>query len=168
MNYDEAKHTFLQTWGKVGGEWGINRTMAQVHALLLIAPKPMDTDTIMKELQISRGNANMNLRELINWNLIYKEFIPGDRKEYFLAEKDIWEIAKRVSVERRKREIEPLVKVLSSLKKVEDPDKREEVAAFKSTIKSLHKTVGKANKSIDLLVDADENWFFGTLLKIIK
>ena len=117
MNYDEAKHTFLQTWGKVGGEWGINRTMAQVHALLLIAPHPMDTDTVMKELQISRGNANMNLRELINWNLIYKEFIPGDRKEYFVAEKDIWEIAKRVSAERRKREIEPLVKVLSSLKK---------------------------------------------------
>jgi hypothetical protein len=100
MQYEEGKRQFIQTWGKLGGEWGINRTMAQVHALLLISPRPLSTEQVMEELSISRGNANMNLRDLLDWNLVHKELVPGDRKEYFVAEKDIWEVAKRIARER--------------------------------------------------------------------
>lgn len=103
MKLKEAKKQFIQTWARLGGAWGINRTMAQVHALLLATEKPLTTDDVMEELKISRGNANINLRELMNWNLIYRDNIPGDRKEYFRAEKYVWEIAKRIARERKKK-----------------------------------------------------------------
>lgn len=72
MNYKEAKTQFIETWGVLGSQWGINKTMAQIQALLLIAPNPLSTDTIMEELTISRGNANMSLRQLLDWGIIYK------------------------------------------------------------------------------------------------
>src|SRR6218665_640479 len=130
MKFDEAKKQFIQTWGTLGSEWGINRTMAQIHALLLISPDPVTTDAIMEELQISRGNANMNLRDLLGWNLIRKELMPADRKEYFAAEKDIWEVARRIATERKRREIEPVKNALSRLKKAEGDHKKPEVKEF--------------------------------------
>ena len=89
MQLSESKDQFIQLWGALGSSWGINRTMAQVHALLLISPESLSTEDIMERLSVSRGNANMNLRELMNWNLIYKDLKAGERKEYFRAEKDI-------------------------------------------------------------------------------
>src|SRR5688500_15675030 len=94
--------------------------MAQVHALLLATDKALSTDEVMEELSISRGNAHMNLRELMNWNLVYRETIPGERKEHFRAEKDIWEVAKRIARERKRREIEPLLRELSQMQNVEE------------------------------------------------
>jgi len=168
MNLTEAKKQFIQTWGTLGSEWGINRTMAQVHALLLISPNALCTEDIMEQLNVSRGNANMNLRELMNWTLINKELVPGDRKEYFVAEKDIWEIAKIIARERKRREIEPVIKVLNSLKEVEGDQKDKEVKAFTETVNNLSNFVGKMDKSVDMMLKADENWFFGTILKMIK
>jgi DNA-binding transcriptional regulator GbsR (MarR family) len=168
MKFEEAKKQFIQTWGTLGSEWGINRTMAQVHALLLIAPQPLTTDDIMKELQISRGNANMNLRDLLNWNLVRKELLPGDRKEYFVAEKDIWEIARRIAVERKRREIEPVKKTLEQLKSVEGDQKKKEIKEFSHMMSELADFVGKMDRSVDMMLKADENWFFGTLLKLVR
>lgn len=168
MDYTEAKRQFIQTWGKLGSEWGINRTMAQVHALLLISVKPLSTEEVMEELSISRGNAHMNLRELLNWTLIHKEFVPGDRKEYFTAEKDVWEIAKRVARERKRREVEPVLKVLKQLQAVENPDKDAEIAAFTKTMRDLDDIVGKADRTVELMLKADESWFFGSIFKVFK
>ena len=80
--FSEAKEKYIQTWGTFATNWGINRTMAQVHALLLATGKPLSTDEVMEGLQISRGNANMNLRALMDWGIVRKEFVKGDRKEY--------------------------------------------------------------------------------------
>ncbi|HEX8531282.1 MAG TPA: MarR family transcriptional regulator [Cytophagales bacterium] len=168
MQYEEGKRQFIQTWGKLGSEWGINRTMAQVHALLLISPRPLSTEQVMEELSISRGNANMNLRDLLDWNLIHKELVPGDRKEYFVAEKDIWEVAKRIARERKRREIEPVKQVLERLQAVESDPDRPEVREFTQRMAQLNGFVGKMDSSFDTLLRADENWFFGTLLKLIK
>lgn len=168
MNLTEAKKQFIQTWGTLGSEWGINRTMAQVHALLLISPNALCTEDIMEQLNVSRGNANMNLRELMNWTLINKELVPGDRKEYFVSEKDIWEIAKIIARERKRREIEPVIKVLNALKEIEGDQKDNEVKAFTETVNNLSNFVGKMDKSVDMMLKADENWFFGTILKMIK
>ena len=96
-----SKEKFLQAFGTFGSDWGINRTMAQIHALLLISPEPLSTDKIMDELKVSRGSANMNLRALIDWNLVHKELKAGDRKEYFVAEKDMWEVVKRIVIQRK-------------------------------------------------------------------
>ena len=166
MKLPEARQKFIQTWARLGTEWGINRTMAQVHALLLSTPKSLSTEEVMEELSISRGNANMNIRELINWNLVYRETIQGDRKEYFRAEKDIWEVAKRIARERKKREIEPLLWELNQLEKVDDNSVEGE--QFVRMIRDINGFANKVNKSVETMMRADESWFFGAILKLLK
>jgi DNA-binding transcriptional regulator GbsR (MarR family) len=112
MRYTEAKEQLIQAWGNLGYSWGLNKTMAQIHALLMISPKALPTEDIMQELSISRGNANMNIRALLDWGIISRVSVPGERKEYFKSEKDIWSLARQVARERRKRELEPILKVL--------------------------------------------------------
>ena len=168
MEFNEAKAQFIQTWGKLGSEWGINRTMAQVHAILLISPKPLCTEDIMEELNISRGNTNMNVRDLINWDLVYKKLVPGDRKEYFEAEKDIWEVARRIIKERKKREVEPVIKVLSQLKQIDGDNEISEIKEFTSMMDQLDRFVGKMDKSVNLLINENENKLFSLLFKLLK
>jgi DNA-binding transcriptional regulator GbsR (MarR family) len=108
-----ALSQFVHLWSEMAAAWGINRTMAQIHALLYAEAVPMNTDDIMERLDISRGNANMNLRELLQWDLIHKVVLPGDRKDYYLAVTDVWTIVSRIAKERQQREISP---VLASLK----------------------------------------------------
>ena len=93
MELAEGKQKFIEAWGKLGSEWGINRTMAQVHALLLVTPDALTTEEIMEQLSISRGNANMTLRDLMGWGLVEKQLKAGERKEYFFADKNTWNIA---------------------------------------------------------------------------
>jgi DNA-binding transcriptional regulator GbsR (MarR family) len=166
VKLSDAKKSFIQTWARLGAEWGINRTMAQVHALLLATDGALTTDEVMGELNISRGNANMNLRELLNWNLVYREAVPGDRKEYFRAEKDVWEVAKRIARERKRREIEPLLRELSQMENVSDDTP--EAKQFVKTVRDIHGLAGKIDKSVETMLKADENWFFGAILKLLR
>ena len=106
--YQEALDQFLLLWGEMGPAWGINKTMAQIHALLYAVDSPMDTDSIMMELDVSRGNANMNLRKLTKWGLVIKTQLGGSRKEYFTAEKDVWVIASIIIQVRQYRELIPV------------------------------------------------------------
>lgn len=106
--YQEALNQFLLLWGEMGPAWGINKTMAQIHALLYAVDDPLDTDSIMDQLEISRGNANMNLRKLIDWGLVSKAQHEGSRKEFFTAEKDVWVIASIIIQERQYRELIPV------------------------------------------------------------
>lgn len=168
MKIEQARERFVQLWGTLGSNWGINRTMAQVHALLLISPRALSTEEIMEELSISRGNANMNIRELINWNLIYKELKYGERKEYFRAEKDMWEVAIRVAQERRKREITPLRNTLSDMTRLEETTDSPEAEEFVKVVKSIDSLVGKLDKVADAVIKAEENWFFGKLIRSFK
>lgn len=165
MKLEQAKKQFIQTWGNFGTQWGINRSMAQVHALLLISERPLSTDEVMEELSISRGNSNMNVRELMNWNLIYKESIPGDRREYFRAEKDMWEVAKRIVKERKRRELEPLQQHLTELKKVEQSY---ESISFVATIENIERLVNRLDGLSNTLMKADEHIFFGKIMNLFK
>ncbi|MFT4523312.1 MAG: DNA-binding transcriptional regulator GbsR (MarR family) [Bacteroidia bacterium] len=163
MNIEEGHQKFIQSWGQLGASWGINRTMAQIQAVLLLSVKPMSTDDVMEKLQISRGNANMNLRDLLAWGLTYKSFIPGDRKEYYYAEKSMWVIAKKVSRERKKRELEPLVEMLNEVKTIEGNS--EEVKEFKKVVASTEKIAKQAENMLDMVTKLDENIFFKWLKK---
>lgn len=125
MDLQEAKYKFIQEWGVLGSSWGINRAMAQIHAYLLLSPESKTTDEVMDELKISRGNANMNMRALIDWGLVFKEFKPGERKEYFYAEKDLWTVMKQIAKERRKREVVPIREVLKEVSAAELGDTAE-------------------------------------------
>lgn len=165
MELEQAKQQFIQTWGNFGGQWGINRSMAQVHALLLVSERPLSTEEVMEQLSISRGNANMNIRDLINWNLVYKESVAGDRKEYFRAEKDMWEVAKRIVKERKRREIEPLQQHLAELKKV---DQSYESISFVATIENIERLVSRLDSLSDTLMKADEHVFFGKIIQFFK
>lgn len=168
MKLEEAKHEFIQSWGVLGSQWGINRTMAQIHALLLVSMEPLSADEIMEALQISRGNANMNLRDLMNWDLVQKVLKAGERKEFFSAEKDIWKVSMRILRERRRRELDPILQVLDKLQDIEGDRKSKEVKAFTETIGQIKKFAGQADSALDGLIKADENWFTGTLLKLFK
>jgi DNA-binding transcriptional regulator GbsR (MarR family) len=168
MKLEAAKAQFIQTWGSLATQWGINKTMAQIHALLLVTPDPISQDDLMEELSISRGSANMNIRELIDWGLVDRVIIPGERREFFLAEKDIWKVFRQIVKERKKRELEPLLKVLQQLQAVEGDKKNREAKAFTDTIENIQKFVCQADKSLDSLVKADESWFWGNLIKFIK
>jgi DNA-binding transcriptional regulator GbsR (MarR family) len=112
-NHKKAIEQFVLLWGEMASAWGINKTMAQIHALLYAESEPLDTDAIMEHLSISRGNANMNLRNLLQWQLIHKVHFRGQRKDYFTAEKDVWNIVSMIVRERQVREIEPIRENLS-------------------------------------------------------
>lgn len=168
MKLAEAKSQFIQAWGTLGSKWGINRTMAQLHALLFVSAEPMSTEEMMEELNISRGNVNMNIRELMDWGLVEKMHKLGDRKEYFCAEKDIWKVAKQVAKERKKRELEPIIKVLEQVSEVEGDKKDKNVKAFLEGINGIKRMANNADKTLDTMVKAEENWFFGGILKLFK
>ena len=168
MKLPEAKQQFISSWGAFGTHWGINRTMAQIHALLLINHDPLTQDDIMAELNISRGNTNMNIRELINWGLVERVILSGERKEYFSAEKDIWKVVKQIVKERKKRELEPMLKLLDQLEEVEGDKRDKDVKTFVEVVSGIKKLGKQADKTLDVMVKADEHWFLGMMMKFFK
>ena len=168
MKLMEAKQQFISSWGAFGTHWGINRTMAQIHALLLISHDPMTQDDIMEELNISRGNTNMNIRELINWGLVERVLLSGERKEFFTAEKDIWKVVKLIVKERKKRELEPMLQLLDKLEEVEGDKRDKNVKTFVDTVSGIKKLGRQADKTLDMMIKAEESWFVGTMMKFFK
>ena len=167
MKYQEAKEELIRAWGTLGQSWGLNKTMAQIHALLMLSTKPLSTEDIMQQLSISRGNANMNIRALLEWSIVERVLIPGERKEYFRSEKDVWTLARTVAKERRRRELDPIIKVL---KKVSDvpADGSDEVKELKRVTKDLKGFAEKADGLLDTFVKSEESWFWNSVLKILK
>jgi DNA-binding transcriptional regulator GbsR (MarR family) len=168
MELAEGKLKFIEAWGKLGSEWGINRTMAQVHALLLISPEALTTEEIMEQLSISRGNANMTLRDLMSWGLIEKQHRAGERKEYFFAEKDVWTIARQVAQERKKRELDPVLKVLNELSTIQGDEKDPQYKTFKKSVTDINKLAKNVDKTLATMVKAEESWFWGSIFKMFK
>jgi len=165
VEFDESKYQFIQTWGTFGTKWGINRAMAQIHALLMVTPDPLCTEDIMEALNISRGNTSMNVRALIDWGLVSKVFLPGQRKEYFQAEKDIWKAIRQIAQERRKREVEPVLELLEELKGVEG--KTQEVQEFRKITADLATFTRDMDKVLQLMTKRDAAWFFNLVRKVL-
>ncbi|CAN5713191.1 hypothetical protein BH11BAC3_BH11BAC3_43270 [soil metagenome] len=168
MKLTEAKQQFISSWGAFGTHWGINRTMAQIHALLLVSPDPITQEDVMEQLDVSRGNVNMNIRELISWGLVDRVILPGERKEYFSAEKDIWKVATQIVKERKKRELDPMLKLLGQLENIEGDKKDKDVKQFIATVSGIRKFGNQADQMLDKMIKADESWFLGNLLRLFK
>jgi len=166
MKLDEAKKRFIGEWGTFGSQWGVNRTMAQAHALLMVSANPLSADEVMEQLNISRGNANMNLRALIDWGLIKKTHISGERKEFFVAEKNIWKVTRQVIKERKRRELEPLINMIAELKADVEVDS-DEANEFQKMMEELEQFATAADTTLDKLVDSDRQWLFNSLLKFM-
>ncbi|OED44222.1 transcriptional regulator [Flavobacteriaceae bacterium (ex Bugula neritina AB1)] len=167
MNYSEAKEKFISTWGALGTLWGINKAMAQIHALLWVSPEPLSMEDIMQELHISRGNTSMNLRQLMDWGIVFKESKPGERKEYFVSEKDVQELARQVAKERSRREIKPVIKVLKEVSRIENDGTAKTEELIKQT-KALYELADNADTMMTKIVNQESNWITKTLMKLIK
>ena len=167
MNYDDAKMKFVSTWGSLGSLWGINKAMAQIQALLFISIKPLSMEDIMADLHISRGNTSMNLRQLMDWGIVTKEIIAGERKEYFTTEKDVQELARIIAKERSRREIQPVIKVLKEVSSITDDGTEKTKELIKQT-KALHDLTQTADDMINKLVNQKQNWITKSVLKLFK
>jgi HTH-type transcriptional regulator, glycine betaine synthesis regulator len=106
---ERTKEQFVESWGSMGMLWGINRSMARIHALLIATEEPVTLDDICKELQISRGNASMSLKELRSWRVIQRVHVPGDRRDFYVTEQDVWSMFFRIIDERKRREFDPAI-----------------------------------------------------------
>src|SRR5213078_817364 len=104
-----AQDLFIRRWGEMGATWGINRTMAEIHAFLYITGQPLCTDDVMERLNISRGNASMSLRALVDWGIIRRMHKRGERREYFESLTDVWEMFSIIAAERKRREMDPVL-----------------------------------------------------------
>ncbi|MGB1316096.1 MAG: GbsR/MarR family transcriptional regulator [Chitinophagales bacterium] len=168
MKLNEAKEKFIQSWGVLGSNWGINRTMAQIHALFLISEEVLSAEDVMESLKISRGNANMNIRALIDWGLVYKEIQAGERKEFFRGEKDIWKVTQRVIKSRQRNELTPMLEVLTQLSNAQIEDKAESTKQFKTQINAIKSFSELADRSLKKISGSEENWFLKTFMKFMK
>lgn len=168
MKISEARQQFVQTWGSLGGAWGIPKSMAQIHALLLTTNAPMSTEEIMEITQLSRGNVSINLRELINWKLIAKQNILGERKEYYGANHDVWNVAQNIVQQRRNRELEPVLAFLNSIKSTELEGNADEVAHFRQLVSDLHELLTQLERVAELLVKINQSTLYKRLLYMLN
>ena len=166
MEYVEGKERFIKSWGKLAINWGVNKTMGQVHALLLICPEPLCAEKVMEELEISRGNANTTLRKLIDWKLVEKQSVPGTRKEYFVAEKDMWNVMKAIIIMRKKKELDPVIKVIDELSEVKPLC--EMSGEFCKTVKEIKVFSAKAESALDNLANSEMKWLMNSMLRIMR
>jgi len=112
MPITSVEQKFILHWGEMGTRWGINRTVAQVHALLFVSPKPLHAEEIANTLAVARSNVSNSLRELQGWGIVRVVHVLGDRRDHFESIKDVWEIFRIVAEERKRREIDPTLRVL--------------------------------------------------------
>jgi len=162
-----ARDEFIAQWGAIGGAWGINRTMAQVHALLMTSDRALTTDEVMEELKISRGNAHQNLRELVGWGLIRNIVRKGERKEYFEAEKDVWRMFCTIARERRRREIEPALRALLACDEQTRGLKGEKATAFNRQIRAVSEFLGQIDAIMDRMSKSEQSAIMPLLLKVL-
>jgi len=149
---DPVTEKFILHWGEMGTRWGVNRTVAQIHALLYLSPQPLNAEEIAKTLSIARSNVSTSLRELESWGIVRATHLLGDRREHYQATKDVWEMARVILDERKRREIDPTLTVLREcLQEVEaqgesKPDMRERLKAmlgFVELVTSLYDQVAR-------------------------
>ena len=164
----EARDEFVSQWGAIGSAWGINRTMAQIHALLITAPEPLSTDQVMADLKISRGNAHSNLRDLVSWGLVRSVVRKGERKEFFEAEKDVWRMFCIVIRERRRRELRPAMEVLEECTARTKGLRGAEAAAFNKQLNALGDFLELADGVITKVSRSEQSKMIPWALKFLK
>ena len=164
-----ARREFVDLWGQMANHWGINRTMAQIHALLMVAAEPLTAEQIMEELQISRGNVSMNLRDLINWGIVRRTSIAGDRRDFFMTEADVWTMFQVILRERKKRELDPLLTRLDEClthagRKPENPEEKDAHEAYVKRVTELRDFFNTFHRLFSALLDNQP----GSLAKAVK
>ncbi len=130
-----AQDLFIRRWGEMGQTWGINRTMAEIHAFLYITGQPQCTDDVMERLNISRGNSSMSLRALCDWGIIRRMHKRGERREYFESLGDVWEMFSIIASERKRREMDPVLETIKQCHRMLEETSIGKVEAKKDAVK---------------------------------
>ena len=141
-----AVERFILQWGDMGSQWGVNRSVSQIHALLYLSDRPLTADEIAAALGLARSNISNSIRELMAWDLIRRVPIKGDRREHFEAETDLWEIAMRIAAVRKERELDPAVDALRACVAEAEGDPK------------LHPVAGKRLKDMLAFVETLDRW----------
>lgn len=166
MQLSEGKERFISEWGKLSTNWGVCKTMGQIHALLLVNNSCLCTDTIMEHLDISRGNVNTNIRALMDWGLVHKECKQGHRKEFFNAEKDFWKVFRQIIKHRKKKELEPLMALLETMSEVES--KCDDSDSFCKLMHELNAFTKKADTSLNAIINSESNWLTRSMMHVLR
>jgi DNA-binding transcriptional regulator GbsR (MarR family) len=153
----DLQERFVLHWGEMANAWGINRTMGQIHGLLYVSPEPLSMDEIMERLKISRGNASMNLRNLEDWGVIHRVHFTGDRREYFRALSDPWELFRTLVQERKRREMDPTVRSLRQfLQRAEAaPDADRALQVYRERVGNLLRLLDLLEAAFDRILPRD-------------
>ena len=154
--------SFVAHFGEMGSRWGINRTVGQIYALIFVSPQPLNADEIAEKLEFSRSNVSMGLKELQAWRLVSLRHLPGDRREYFDAPTDAWEIFRTLAEERRRREIEPTLSMLRNAL-LETPATEEDRVALER-MRGMHDLIELTTTWFDDVQRMDQQ----TLAKLMK
>jgi DNA-binding transcriptional regulator GbsR (MarR family) len=154
-----AQDQFILEWGRMSSSWGINRTMAQIHALLLVTGRPHSVDEIIERLHISRGNASMNLRDLMDWGIVQRFRRPGDRKDIYVSEADVWQMFGRVVRERKRRELDPTIGAIRDcVSRLPADDQREEAEVFRTRLNGLLEIFALVDAVAEQVFRSDESF----------
>ncbi len=143
----EAVERFILHWGDMGSQWGVNRSVSQIHALLYVSERPLTAEEIADALSLARSNVSNSIRELMAWNLVRRVPVKGDRRDHFEAETDLWEIAMRISAVRKERELDPAVDALKVCVAGADRDPK------------LHPVAAKRLKDMLAFVESLDRWY---------
>jgi DNA-binding transcriptional regulator GbsR (MarR family) len=163
---DRSKDAFIAHWADMGSSWGVPRSVAEVHALLFIEGRPLCAEDIMERLQVSRGSVSTTLRTLADWGIVTRSRQRGERKEFFEAEQEVWNLLSLIIRARKRRELEPLLAALEDTKSVADGDASADPAALQAhlaRLDSMHdalrrldrlsdRFIGRGGKGLDVAV----------------
>jgi DNA-binding transcriptional regulator GbsR (MarR family) len=149
---EESRALFVRRWGEMAGYWGISRTMAEIHALLYASARPLSADEIMTHLAISRGNASMNLRALVDWGLVERVHQRGERREYFRADPDVWAMFETIMRQRRRREVEPIVETLERCRELVRGAPSDEARVFRRRLEDMLTFLRATGAVVDLML----------------
>ncbi|WP_434779863.1 GbsR/MarR family transcriptional regulator [Neisseria sp. Ec49-e6-T10] len=162
MELKPIAQKFILHWGEMGSKWGVNRTVAQIHALLFLAEKPLNAEEISATLNIARSNVSNSLKELQSWHLIHVVHHMGDRRDYFETSKDVWALVRAIFTERKEREFDPTVLMLQEC--VDSDDFKQEDAEVQKRIQDTLVLMKTMNSWADEMLRLSPE----TLLKVMK
>src|SRR5262245_59725857 len=145
-----AQDVFIRRWGEMGQTWGINRTMAEIHAYLYIVGQPLCTDDVMERLNISRGNTSMSLWALCDWGIIRRRHKPGERREYFESLGDVWEMFSIIAAERKRREMDPVLETIRQCQQMLDESSLGKVAARQEAVQLTRQRLAGMEEYMDV------------------
>jgi DNA-binding transcriptional regulator GbsR (MarR family) len=147
-----AVERFILHWGDMGGQWGVNRSISQIHALLYVVERPLTADEIAETLGLARSNVSNSIKELLSWNLIRRVPVRGDRREHFEAESDVWEMFIKIAAGRKEREIDPAIAALRLCLSEAEADAK------------IHPLARRRLKDMLDFVDTMETWYAQMLM----